>query len=110
MATPGNLRKIHLAAARASDEVANYLFGFFNTEVAKALRSTIIRFDKIPKTMAERDELLTEALAAAAAAVRGFSDPAVRGHRDPWTPQPPPRRRTMMLRAASRQPAAAAYH
>ena len=73
MATPGNLRKIHLAAARASDEVANYLFGFFNTEVAKALRSTIIRFDKIPKTMAERDELLTEALAAAAAAVEKVS-------------------------------------
>lgn len=69
MATPDNLRKIHLAAARASDEVGQYLFGFLNTEVARALRSTIIRFDKIPTTEAERDALLTEALGAGVAAV-----------------------------------------
>ena len=69
MATPENLRKIHLAAARAADEVAEYLFEFLNTEVAKALRSTIIRFDKLPTTAAERDALLTEALAACASAV-----------------------------------------
>ena len=69
MATPENLRKIHLAAAKASDEVGQYLFGFLNTEVARALRSTIIRFDKIPTTEAERDALLTEALGAGASAV-----------------------------------------
>ena len=69
MATPDNLRKIHLAAARASDEVGQYLFGFLNTEVARALRSTIIHFDKIPTTEAERDALLTEALRAGASAV-----------------------------------------
>ena len=69
MATPENLRKIHLAAAKASDEVGQYLFGFLNTEVARALRSTIIRFDKIPTTEAERDALLTEALVAGASAV-----------------------------------------
>ena len=69
MATPENLRKIHLAAAKAADEVAEYLFEFLNTEVAKALRSTIIRFDKLPTTAAERDALLTEALAACARAV-----------------------------------------
>ena len=69
MATPENLRKIHLAAAAASDEVGQYLFGFLNTEVARALRSTIIRFDKIPTTEAERDALLTEALGAGASAV-----------------------------------------
>ena len=69
MATPENLRKIHLAAAKASDEVGQYLFGFLNTEVARALRSTIIRFDKIPTTEAERDALLTEALRAGASAV-----------------------------------------
>ena len=69
MATPENLRKIHLAAAKASDEVAHYLFGFLNTEVARALRSTIIRVDKLPTTVTERDALLTEALAASAVAV-----------------------------------------
>ena len=69
MATPENLRKIHLAAAKASDEVGQYLFGFLNTEVGRALRSTIIRFDKIPTTEAERDALLTEALGAGASAV-----------------------------------------
>ena len=63
------LRILHLAAAKASDEVGQYLFGFLNTEVARALRSTIIRFDKIPTTQAERDALLTEALSAGVAAV-----------------------------------------
>lgn len=76
MASPGNLRKIHLAAAMASDEVAKHLFGFLNTEVARALRSTIIRFDKIPATAAERDALLTEALVAAAEAVERVSTDA----------------------------------
>jgi len=69
MATPDNLRKIHLAAAAASDEVAHYLFGFLNTEVARALRSTILHFDKIPATEAERATLLMEALSATAGAV-----------------------------------------
>ena len=78
MATPGNLRKIHLAAARASDEVAYYLFGFLNTEVAKELRSTIIRFDKIPKTTAERDALLMEALTWTAEAAERVSADAAR--------------------------------
>jgi hypothetical protein len=63
------LRILHLAAAKASDEVGQYLFGFLNTEVARALRSTIIRFDKIPTTEAERNVLLTEALSAGVAAV-----------------------------------------
>jgi len=67
------LRKVHLAAARAADEVGHYLFGILKDQVSRVLRTTILLLDKVPTTEAERDLIRFEAVDACAAQAKAVA-------------------------------------
>ena len=73
MATPEEVRKLQVAALMASIEVSNHLSGIIGEKVAKVLRSTIIRLNKIPSTDAEFTALLTQVLAATRSVIEKLS-------------------------------------
>jgi serine/threonine protein kinase len=67
------LRKVHLAAAKAADEVGQYLVGILKDQVSWVLRSTILLLDKVPTTEAERDLIRFEAVDACAAQAKAVA-------------------------------------